>query len=269
MRKEMLRLTIAIVFVLSTIAIVPHNASATLPTITNYGCIPSFGDVGMVFHFWMKYTDADNDAPLAGYPRGIKGPVTTYTWPAFTFIKNDSGDSNYVDGCLYYYNYYYMPIIGVTIWNFEVKSGADAVVRKLIAATTNQVPASILKFQVFPQDRAPNEYVFVATYISPFNYPPVIMNCTVDGINHTMTKNDTGDTDYTNGAQYYYKENLTSGLHTFQFWWKQQNIFYPLINTYEQFISIEDTVDYNRFYVTILFIAIICVFGVIIFYSKK
>jgi hypothetical protein len=248
------------------------KASATLPTITKYGVLPIYGDVGAtVFRFFLTYTDADNDSPLAGYPKGLKGPSTTYTWPVFTFLGNDSDDTNYTDGKAYYFDYYYYPVVGVTVWNFEVKSGVDAVVRKLIATTTNAVlPSSPLPFNIYPANTDIGPKVFTFNYTSEWGNTPLGVNVTVDGISYPMTKNNTGDTVYIDGCMFHKNLTLnTSGLHHYSFQWHETSYLYPIRESGQMWLILIEEPDYNKWIVGITICGIILGVGFFIFVEKK
>ncbi|MFH1957290.1 MAG: LamG-like jellyroll fold domain-containing protein [bacterium] len=65
------------------------------------GVAPDAGDTGTNFVFKVKYTDADDDAPMAGYPRvdlGLDG------W--HTMNEDDGADTVYSDGKIYKFETY-------------------------------------------------------------------------------------------------------------------------------------------------------------------
>lgn len=196
------------------------NASATNPTITKWGILPAYGVAGYAttFHFFLTYTDADNDAPSAGYPRACKATPAEQTYPTFTFAANDTGDTNYVDGKAYYYNWTYFPVVGVTLWRFEVASNSSAEVYKWPVPMNVQVVASGV-FNLYPDDNRPGEKTFALNYSSPWGLAPYNVRVLVDGVDHAMIQNDTDDLQYYDGKLFYFSVNLTAGLHNYTFFW--------------------------------------------------
>jgi len=69
------------------------------------GVEPSSGSPSTTFVYRVKYTDADNDAPLSGYPKVhiLKSSVEISGSP-FTMIEVDPSDTTYSDGKLYTYS---------------------------------------------------------------------------------------------------------------------------------------------------------------------
>ncbi|NLI56615.1 hypothetical protein GX420_06525, partial [bacterium] len=69
------------------------------------GVEPSSGSPSTTFTYRVKYTDADNDAPLSGYPKVhiLKSSVEISGSP-FTMIEVDTSDTTYSDGKLYTYS---------------------------------------------------------------------------------------------------------------------------------------------------------------------
>ena len=89
---------------------VTANASPTLDWTgeTGYesdGVEPSSGAPSTTFTYRVKYTDADNDAPLSGYPKVhiLKSSVEISGSP-FTMTEVDPLDTTYTDGKLYTYS---------------------------------------------------------------------------------------------------------------------------------------------------------------------
>jgi hypothetical protein len=131
-------------------------------------------------------------------------------------LANDTGDTNYTDGKQYYYNYSFYPVVGVTIFQLQVKSGTDAVVSKIV--TTNMVVKCTLTDELmFPPPGVPGLYEFYVNYTSAWGITPVYVNVSIDEVEHAMAKNDSGDTNYVDGCNYHFSTNLTSGVHNYSF----------------------------------------------------
>lgn len=209
------------VLIIGFIPFVSHNASATAPTITNYGVVPSYHEITSYeyIRFFLTYTDADNQAPDAGYPKGYR--YLGVAWPAFTFVANDSGDTTYSDGKAYYYDYANYPVVGLTTFRFDVKSNGEAVVYKWPIALNMHIPSTPYPYHVFPTNNEPGEKTFTFNYTSIWGYPPIGVNVTIDGVSHSMIENVSGDVEYRNGKDFYFKANITSGLHNYSFEWTE------------------------------------------------
>ena len=83
------------------------NSSPTLSWTgeTNYvsdGIDPETSDASITYTFRVKYSDADNDVPLNGYPKlHIKKGGAEITGSPFTMVGADIGDTTYTDGKIY------------------------------------------------------------------------------------------------------------------------------------------------------------------------
>ena len=256
-RKKLLTYSLFLMFILvNIINFGSMKVSATPPTITAYGVTPTYGDVGdTIFHFWMKYTDIDNQAPSTGYPKASK---MSTTFPNFAFVANDTGDTNYADGKLYYKDYYYFPVIGVTFWSFKVKSGTDAEVVIAWACTTFTIlPSTPEPYNIYPQSNQPGEFTITFNYTSKWALTPVNINVTIDNVSYSMIENNSGDTNYADGKAYYFNINLTAGLHNYSFQWHETSYEYPERTTGEHWLILIDEPDYNKFIVAIVIVGII------------
>jgi hypothetical protein len=71
---------------------------------------------------------------------------------------------------------------------------------------------------VIPADDRTGDFTFFANYYSAWYYQPLYVCLWIDGVNHTMVKNDTGDTDPRySGINYTYSEKVGIGLHNYSF----------------------------------------------------
>ncbi len=59
---------------------------------------------------------------------------------------------------------------------------------------------------------------FTVDYIDENNNTPMFVYVNIDGTNHTMMQVDGMDTNYTNGAEFYYETKLGGGTHTYRFY---------------------------------------------------
>jgi len=206
-------LSFGLVFVLifsGLVIVVPNHVAATNPTLTNYGALPIVGDIGAAYLFWCTYTDADNDPPTL-----MQITRQYLTSPVYNMLKNDTGDTDYTDGCLYYYTWYNLPFIGSNAMRFIYQNAGYGPAFKQIFIT-QLVAVEIINFGVTPADTSPGTYTFYATYRSRWLSPPGYMKLTLNGIADDMIANDSS-TDYRIGKNYSYTTNLSAGLNIYSF----------------------------------------------------
>lgn len=167
--------------------------------------------------FWVTYTSNENTPP--DYVNVKK----TVTLENYTMVANDTEDVDYTDGKQYYMDWPYYPYI-TTANSFSIETHATgyAKITKIIPAKNSMPFPYLIQETALPRDDVAGNYTFSATYYSLFNYTPNKIQVSIDGIFHTMTKNDTGDVTYWNGVAYHYWENLSAGLHTYQFYCQDQ-----------------------------------------------
>lgn len=259
-------LTMVMVFTLSTITIVPHNTSATLPTITKYGVNPTVSDAGNTLTFFLTYTDADNDSPLTGYPKAWK--FLAHTWPSFAFIANDTGDTNYADGKAYYYVWTWFPVVGVNMWYFGVKSGLDAVVQKLVTNTV-MMPSKLAPFAVYPACNYAGTFLFTFNYTSPWGYLAKGVNLTMDGISYPMIENNTLDTITWNGKMFHLNLTLNASTHHFEITWYDSAYSVEIRTTGEHWMILTEEPDYNKWIFAVVLIMMIMSVAFVAFIRKK
>ncbi|MBI4849374.1 MAG: Ig-like domain-containing protein, partial [Nitrospirae bacterium] len=81
------------------------TAAMSLPTLTypaapyDNGVDPDTGDTRITFTFAIVYTDLENDAPAAGYPKIYIGDNDGYF--SYAMIEENPADTNYTDGKIY------------------------------------------------------------------------------------------------------------------------------------------------------------------------
>jgi hypothetical protein len=206
---------IVIILLISAIPLGLHigseNVSAANPVLSNYGALPQSADAGASYLFWCTYSDADNDSPTT-----MQISRQYLTSPVYNMIANNTGDTNYVDGKQYYYVWYYLPFIGSNQMRFLYASNGSTVAFKPFFVT-QMIPPVVTWIGMSPPPYLPGNYSFYATYQSVWFYQPLYMDIWVDGVVHNMTKNNSGDTDPTDGIAYFFNTTLTTGLHNYSF----------------------------------------------------
>jgi hypothetical protein len=221
--RKVLSLGLIFVLIFSGLVIFgSHNVSAANPTLTAYRCTPTTFDMGQqpdfYMYVWCTYTDADNDSPTTLN-------VNRYITPTYLIVKamtaNDSGDTNYADGKLYYCTlaYYEWPFLGAQQLRITYASNGSATYNKLVAFVT-QIPIGVFfqNYGLSPANQTtPDNYTFFTEYRSSWGYVPEYVKLCLDDVLYTMTKNDSGDSYPNDGINYTLSLNLTAGFHKYSF----------------------------------------------------
>lgn len=211
---------------------------------TNYssdGLDPEIGYSTSTFVFRVEYTDADNDPPLAGYPKLFVNDFDLYT-----MTEADPTDATYSDGKIYTYSVSNLPYTSVYSYIFMAESSYSYL---FMAADINGAPAEgeaslvlingptiinhspILAWAgtpnyenigIFPSTGTPlTTFIFCVSYLDDDNNPPKtgypkvhILKGGIEITNSPFTMNeiDANDTTYNNGKLYNYSAaSLLSG----------------------------------------------------------
>jgi hypothetical protein len=212
---------------------------------TNYqtnGVYPDTAAGGSTFYFRVKYTDTNNDAPVAIQLWVDKNDDGDYndSGEKLTMTETDPGDTNYIDGKIYTatttLNH---PADSVLNYRFYASDGTVATgspTQDQTVTVTNNPP--ILGWTgetdyesdgVNPDSSLMgNSFEFRINYTDVNNDPPTAVEVWVDendngiyetGEKHTMTEVNSSDTDYTDGKLYTAAVVLnTEGLHNYRFY---------------------------------------------------
>lgn len=185
------------------------------PMISKDGAIPEWAHFGDPISFFMNYSDADNDAPSAGYPKlHINGAD-------YTMTANDSY-VQYTVGKSYHYEKSNLPSGAYYDYYFIAKDAYSGE----ITSTTKQVhvnnPPVLSQNTVVPLvANIGNETIFCVIYTDadndapPAGQPRVWYDILAGP--HIMTKNNSGDTDYTDGVAYHFHATLPAGAYYYYF----------------------------------------------------
>ncbi len=190
------------------------------PTVTNtaptlsYGAVsPSSGTHVTSFTYTVTYTDADGHAP--SYVRVYIDSSGSY----ITMSKQNSGDTTYTDGCIYTYSQ--SLAIGSHNYYFRTTDGYSAVATSTYSGPTVTNTAPTLSYgSVSPSSGTPaTAFTYTVIYTDADDHAPSYVRLYIDtsGSFHTMSKQDNGDTTYTDGCVYTYSRSLSTGSHTFYF----------------------------------------------------
>ena len=183
------------------------------PTLSSGGVSPSSGSSTTTFTYTVTYTDADNDAP--SYIRVyIDGNY-------YGMSKQDPGDSDYTDGCIYTYsttlskgnhNYYFSASDGsdsARLPSSGSSSGPTVVNSAPTLSSGGVSPSSGYTTTIF---------TYTVTYADADNDAPSYVRVYIDGNYYSMSKQDPGDDDYTDGCVYTYSTTLSGGSHNYYFY---------------------------------------------------
>ena len=176
-----------------------------LPTLTGKGVDPTTGGPG-TYSFYVTYTDEDDNAP-AWVRITIDG-----AW--FDMVGNVTNDGDFTDG----ESYYYEKVMDTgshpyVFWTQDYNSGNISTVSANLNVGT---PPTITNYYVCPNNVTEGtEIVFFATYTDADNNAPLFFDLDIGGSNWNMLENNSGDTTYTDGKEYYLTNtNLTNGNYT-------------------------------------------------------
>jgi hypothetical protein len=180
---------------------------------------PNSGLINTYYNFTVQYTHPSNLPPDI-FTVNITGPSHAGSWD---MVEVDSGDTDYMDGKSYYYNY-----TGFTIGSYSFHFAANDSNGIWDESTT--LPFNVLDSapllsleQVDPiTGYSSFGFNFTVQYTHPSDLPPETFTVNITGPSHAgswnMVESDSGDTDYTDGKSYYY--NYTGfgiGSYSFHF----------------------------------------------------
>ncbi len=180
--------------------------------LSNGGVSPTQGLQGItIFNFTVTYTHPGNQTPSI--------MDITLDGVNYTMVKADPSDTNYVDGCIYYYNTT-LNTLGTHKFNFTANEGSMWVTSSTFNSPLIGLFPLLSNGGVSPTQglQGITFFNFTVNYTHPGNQAPSIMIITLDGVNYTMEKANPSDTNYLDGCIYYHNTNLNSiGIHSFSF----------------------------------------------------
>jgi hypothetical protein len=158
----------------------------------------------------VTYTDAENNAP--SYVRVYINSVF------YSMSKQNAGDVNYADGCVYAYStllspvshhYYFSTSDGYASASTSTRSGPTVV---------NSAP-TVTVDQVLPERGTTSTYFsFIVVYTDVNNNPPSTIGAIINGTLFPMTRVNVLDDVYTDGCAFVFGCYLTSqGYYTYKF----------------------------------------------------
>lgn len=219
---------------------------------------------------WLTYTDADNDPPnYVRCERSTTPGTSGLQPPVNNMIANDSGDVTYTDGKQYYFNWFYFPFVGTGFILFMVQSGADAQVTKFVVCF-QQVEIILSHLGVTPADNNAGNHTFFANYTDTFNNPPNYLYVYINGISYSMSKNNSSDTHFVIGVDYFYTSYLLEGNNTFAF---KAQMYYTVVGNpiYSGtfWIKIHNDTANNNVFLVLIVASLLSIFIILIVATRK
>lgn len=220
------------------------------PQLENPAVFPPEGDAGEFFNFTVTYLDLDDDAPV-NMNITIIGPVSMNV----SMQALDPGDSVYTDGKDYYYDIslpegiytYYFVTNDTLFWNRT---------SDFLLTVGNAVP-ELNNPAVSPATGLGGQYFnFTVTYLDANDDAPNPINVTITGpvsLNITMFPLDSGDTNYTDGNEYYYNISLPPGTYNYYFVandskdWNATGTFVLIVNNNAPQLSLPQVIPSTGF----------------------
>ncbi|MEX2682072.1 MAG: hypothetical protein Q6373_010760 [Candidatus Sigynarchaeota archaeon] len=193
---------------------------ASPPTLTGGAVTPTIGDMTTSFVFNVTYTDPDNNHPT--YVRVIINNVT------YSMTKQNAGDNNYMDGCVYRYvttlqNISYSFRFVASDGHFSARDPAVGTIAGPEVWKSNLNPAVLGSAYLAPKYVTEwDTYYFRVTYTDPDNIAPDYVRLVVfkDGNpfgTYTMTKETPSDVNYMDGVNYTVSQQFGIGNYTYYF----------------------------------------------------
>jgi len=186
----------------------------TNPVPSKYGRLPADPNLGDTIHWFLNYSDYDNEAPSAGYPK-VHIDSTDYSMTANnSYVQYTLGKSYYLDkadlsgGS----HTYYFIIKDANSPEITTSSTAFKVNRNPTLTVDGVTPTFGVSGDLFS---------YYATYTDADGDPPSYMKVNIDSTDYDMTANGTGS--YLTGKPYHYDLVMTGGNHLYYFKTKDAN----------------------------------------------
>jgi len=186
------------------------NNNNNEPYLSDSSIKPPSGNQTTEFIFSVRYTDEDNNPPQLILVR-INGTP-------YTLEKQNGGDNDYTDGCIYQFRTYLTP--GIYNYSFECHDGRYSNSTNTYLLVVNKVNTEhphLLNPVVTPQQGGNSTlFNFTVWYFDIDNDSPVFINITIDTIVYPMIAVNSYDINFTDGALYSYSTILEYGVYQFR-----------------------------------------------------
>ncbi|MEX2681844.1 MAG: hypothetical protein Q6373_009590 [Candidatus Sigynarchaeota archaeon] len=190
------------------------------PILDGFSVSPLVGNSAHNFTFNVIYLDLNNDAP--SYMRVLVNGL------GFEMHKQDPGDNNYTDGCVYTLSRRFSP--GSYTWNITCSDGTVPTTTSqgtFSAYSSNTQPPSLSNPSVTPEKgKKTTVFTFTVIFTDLDNDEPSFINISINGLVYPMSAVDIKDTDTTDGKAYRYSTQINStGMTRFQINCSDGNFF--------------------------------------------
>ncbi|MHA1680918.1 MAG: lamin tail domain-containing protein [Promethearchaeota archaeon] len=181
------------------------------PSLLNASVSPITGNQSMLFNFSISFSDQDNN-----YPRFVKIFING---TSFYMTKQNPGDYDFTDGCIYTYSSYLSP--GTYNYSFECSDGifmnSTITYVGLIVNSSNDYSPRLENFQVSPESGTNSTlFNFTTWYYDDDNNLPVDVNITINSSTYVMNEVDPSDFTVIDGKLYSFSTILDYGNYEFQ-----------------------------------------------------
>ncbi|MEX2714706.1 MAG: S8 family serine peptidase [Candidatus Sigynarchaeota archaeon] len=183
------------------------------PALVNASVSPASGDQFTTFVFNVTYVDQDNNQPTSTFVY-INGT-------AYAMAKQDVGDVNYTDGCIYLYATNFQHITSVYNFAFSCSDGKFSNATEVYSGPTvvesNTRTPQLLSPSVSPLSGTNTTiYTFSVVYLDLDNNLPTSITVTINASTFSMIQMTPIDTNVLDGKSYYYSTTLPWGIYRFQ-----------------------------------------------------
>lgn len=175
----------------------------TNPSLSQNGCDPAIANLGSTIHFWAVYTDYDNEAPSAGYPK-VHIDSSDYT-----LVENET-DTSYWDGKNFHYDKSDLTS-GSHDYYFIAKDANSPEVTTGTKQVSIHVSPTLTQDGVTPlTGNNGDQFTFFVTYSDADSDAASYVKVHIDSTDYDMTYNGTG-------GGYHYDKSMSGGAHTYYY----------------------------------------------------
>ncbi len=194
----------------TTLTFTSPTIAMNSPSLTSGIVTPGSGNMYTVFNFSVIYTDAYNFMP--SYVRvNISGAL-------YTMIKQNSTDTVYSDGCLFYYATTFDPAIYTYFFTTNNGEANDTTSILSGPVVTNSLPALTSGSLTPVSGNYSTTFIYNVTYTDADNNPPSYIRVYINDTYYAMAKQNTSDATYTDGCIYLYSiTNMAIGSYNCSF----------------------------------------------------
>ena len=187
-----------------------------LPAVlSNPELTPPQGNTTTPFTFRINYTDPENYKPAS-----INVVINGVSYP---MAKQNPADRYYVDGCIYEYttniptNFTYYFTCNDEYFNTRYPSSSNLTgppIKLINIHSPMFFDAKVLPYHGFE----PTLFEFYVNYTDLDNNPPTYLSLTINGTTHQMVPLNPTDSNFIDGAIYFYNETMKLGLGTYVYY---------------------------------------------------